>query len=161
MILLIIDMQDDFPAARSKEIVQACRREIWRARKLNASIITITYNDLDRDITPCLPRIEHALTGYNNLVSLSKLQDDGSSEIIESCNGNDLDVSLFRICGVNVDACVKATVTPLIHTYENSRFEFVYEACGCDFTSSVKSGLNLLCFDKPRTRIIYRQKAIV
>lgn len=160
MILLIIDMQEEFPTARATEVVKACRREIWRARKLQAPILTVTY-DYDDEFLPCLPEIEQALYGYDKRYATNKRDDGGSKEVIEACVRNVLDTSLFRICGVNVGACVKATVTPLIDIYENSRFEFVYEACGCDLATSVETGLNRLCCDQPRTKVVYYRSKVM
>jgi nicotinamidase-related amidase len=142
MILLIIDMQVEFFAARSKEIISACRREIRRARNLGWAIITVSYDNCGGE-SPLLPRIESSLGGYEKRFKVRKKHDDGSPEVSHVCNSHALDFSLIRVCGVNLGFCVRQTVIGLHEYFTETNFEIVFDACGCELNKEM-SLLSLL-----------------
>lgn len=150
MILLIIDVQEEFDTAHPKEVVNACRREINRAKKLNAPIITITYDGEDGPC-PNLPRVEQALSGYKKWHELNKSTDSGANEIHTRCMQEGLDTDLIRVCGVNITYCVRETVWGLYRKYPGARFEVVYDACNC---SQPKDGAMALLVSNSNGRIV-------
>jgi nicotinamidase-related amidase len=139
MNLLLIDVQRDFSAARHAALITACRREIRQARNLGIPIIALTY-----DGKPMLLRVEKAVRSYPLLYRLSKSTDSGAEEVIDLCETRGIDASFFRICGVNICACVEATVRGILKAMPETRFDFVHDACGCSVAKNKRDAFRFL-----------------
>jgi len=104
--LVIIDMQPEFAAAECVDTQDAIVCEIMRARSRCQKVLIVNYNDGGQHVES----IQEALIGYEKLTyQVDKYDDDGSRQIMDMVDMFDL-ARRFRICGVNYDACVQATV---------------------------------------------------
>jgi hypothetical protein len=115
------------------------KSEIKRAMKLNNHIIFVEYNqdyDFNEDAphSPTLDEIYSLANNYNNKGTVIKGQNDGSCEIQEYLEDKLPDV--FRVCGVNTDACVMETVSGLVEETE-STVQVIRKACGARSARSI------------------------
>ena len=106
--LVVIDMQEEFSAARNKRIQQAVIQEIQRSRAKRWPIVIVEFEESGGT----LPIIRRACKGYPRAVTVTKDYDDGSSEVLEAL-GDITKCRKVRVCGVNTEACVWATVKGL------------------------------------------------
>lgn len=136
--LVIVDMQNEFRAANGKTIIANCKREIKRAMKDNAAIIFLEYYGNG----PTKSVLSNLVDGYEWTWTETKDEDDGSLEVAVLIRKYDLDKKLIKVCGVNTDCCVKATVSGLTARFLNSSIEVIADACASDWYH--ESGLNLL-----------------
>jgi hypothetical protein len=58
-------------------------------------------------------------------------KDDGSKPVIRTLNKYRYDTDKIFVCGVNICACVRATVKGLAKNYPNSTIEILQNACNC------------------------------
>lgn len=114
--LVIIDMQPEFEASNSFITINACKREILKSKSKDEPILFVEYaDDYEWSETYCeVTSPTHAcLTelalGYKKAQFVSKMDSDGSNEVVDVINSNKLPNTL-RICGVNADCCVSDTV---------------------------------------------------
>jgi Isochorismatase family len=129
-VLVIIDMQKKFlrNVPDPWRTISATEAEIRMARADDCPIVLVKCIGEDNgDIDPA---IKQALVGYESRSCLvSKNQDDGSEEIRHACKTLRYPTSVFRLCGLNVDACVLQTAHGLCRLYPQSRVEVVKDAC--------------------------------
>ncbi len=103
--LVVIDMQEEFSAARGRRIQQEILQEIQRSRAKRWPIVIVEFEESGGT----LPIIRRACKGYRRAVTITKENDDGSSEVLEAL-GDITKCRKVRVCGVNTDACVFSTV---------------------------------------------------
>lgn len=134
--LAIIDMQENFPASRNKTTVQAVCREIGYARKRKDGILIVEYRvqkgkRLFNSDGRTHPDILKALGKYKRWYYVYKCDNDGSDEIAFACQKYRFDHSHFKICGVNLGACVLSTVKGLSNIYGEigTIIEVIKDAC--------------------------------
>lgn len=107
--LVIIDMQPSFSAARDKKTIDGVIEEI-KIAKNNSPVLVLEYVKH----SPTDLRIKKELDSISNQVEfITKRNDDGSDDIICACDDLELPKN-FRVCGVNIDACVWETVYGLM-----------------------------------------------
>lgn len=120
--LVVVDMQPQFEAAKSRRCVENVLAEIAAAKAANAAIIVLEYVNFG----PTNSRIVKAVRSYDRGYFKVKCWDDGSDEVLSMCSICQLSRS-FRVVGVNYGACVKATAIGLrSHGYH---VEVVKKAC--------------------------------
>lgn len=124
-VLVIVDMQPHFPAARDESTINGCLMQIGLWRERGWPIVVLEYEGCG----PTDARIDAALAGYDNFRRLTKPRDDGSAEVLKGCRSLDFAPDLFRICGVNINACVQSTVRGLMEKSPAVRLEIVTDAC--------------------------------
>lgn len=124
--LIVIDMQEGFHSARGKRVRENCRAEIEQAVRDNAHIIFLEWH-LYQKTFPELTKDLH-----DNVVFLSKSEDDGSRQIEREVRLNKRPTS-FKVCGINTDCCVRATVEGLTARFPMSRIEVIGRACASDW----------------------------
>lgn len=113
-VLVIVDMQPSFTAARDKKTIKNCAREILNAIRLGHHIVFLEYEGErpthDALINLCVK------ANYCRFTRVGKYEDDGSAAVF-SLLKDELSYSKakpkFTVCGVNTDACVKRTVAGL------------------------------------------------
>ncbi len=125
--LVIIDMQYGFNNANAQRTINNVIKQINLAKKENNYIIIVEY----------LPHINYKATrpeimmaiGDHAHIKVYKYLDDGSQPILDACKLHKYPTDLFRICGVNTNACVKQTIKGLFKRNSISKLEIVPAAC--------------------------------
>lgn len=148
-ILAIIDMQNRFrPANKAKTIANVVRL-CELAKQDNALILVVEYARVNwttlekiRD-TPTHDEIFRAIGAYPHSHLVLKTEDDGSQQIVETCNaiGVNLDVTPIHFCGVNYQFCVRDTVVGVVDKIGNAKkISVIKPACngprGQDYTDA-------------------------
>lgn len=123
-LLLIIDMQEQFTAAKHPPTLAACAEQIRLWMDRNWPICILEYEGSG----PTDPLLNSLLFQYWQLMRLGKETDDGSAETLRGCRAIGLDPAFIRVCGVNIGACVEDTVRGLLGKTTNP-IQVVIEAC--------------------------------
>ncbi len=127
--LVIIDMQWWFPSARESWLILNIVDRIKKYIKRNEPIIILEYTDNDNKFGQSVPEILEAVDGYKNCFFRTKMNNDGGKEVSDIMYEQDLDVSEFEVCGVNLDACVMATVVTMSWDYCNIPINIILDCC--------------------------------
>ena len=125
--LVVVDMQTEFDAANWPEVVVGVTREILEAKRKNWPILILEYRPVE-NIGYTHFALTKLLKGYSLKARIGKDDDDGSLEVIRAVRRRGFYNKKFRVCGVNTDCCVAATVMGLINRTE-SVVEVVKDAC--------------------------------
>ena len=123
--LVIIDMQWIFDAARENWLILNIVDKIKKYIERNEPIIILEYVDDGETISKILDIVR----GYENCFISEKMGDDGSEEINNIIHEQDLNVSEFEVCGVNLDACVVSTVTTMAWEYPYIPVNVILDCC--------------------------------
>ena len=107
--LVIIDMQRHFRAARPLWLIRNIVVKVKKYIERNEPIIILEYEGDG----PTVRQILKAVKMYKNCFITEKYGDDGGKELSEVIDKQDLNISEFEVCGVNLDACVVSTVTTM------------------------------------------------
>ena len=139
--LLVIDMQrgflERFSNQKEKEkVVDNCRRVVVKAIADGAEIIDINYREptsgFDMVYGPTIPEIRNLWKRYSkmskrNVKKIIKDQDGGGFPIIQA----EPQHKIFYACGINLGACVSATVDELRHEYDQEVFVIEEAVANC------------------------------
>jgi len=139
--LVIIDMQQGFWTANAKRTIDNVIKQIKLARLTNEYIIIVEYLPHTKYETT-RPEIMKAI-GNHPYIKVYKYVDDGSKSILAACKLHDYPTDLFRICGVNTNACVRLTIKGLFKKNRTSKIEIVPAACNGQLDTSIFSELKL------------------
>jgi nicotinamidase-related amidase len=144
-ILVLIDMQEKFEASLERRTIEAVQSEITLAQKDKRPIIILEYGDPNQwkypqsiyrgDTHAELMDLLLQPRRYDKLVIAEKFGNDGSALVLHWCRQLGFDTSAFRVCGVNTDACVSATVFGLAVRRPRSRIEVITDACNTSWKS--------------------------
>ena len=129
--LVIIDMQPYFDTAKDEGTLRNCVTEIRKAIKAEIPIIVVEYEDPDGNdfLGDTLPRLKRHLDKYIRTYYVKKHQDDGGYEIMNCIEDEGLGlIRKFKVCGVNICACVAETVFTLVHEWD-AEVEVIKKAC--------------------------------
>lgn len=129
--LIVVDMQEAFEAASDPNTVIGVTYEILQAKERNAGIILLEYEKCGRTHEG----YSQLLKGYRRKSRVTKEDDDGSMEVVRAARRRGFNLAHLRICGVNADCCIAATVLGLLGRLRESRIEVVKDACGWDARS--------------------------
>lgn len=124
--LVVIDMQAAFDAACNPNVVIAVTEEIVAAKHKGAPIILVEYANCG----PSHNGFYRLLRNYDKKSRIGKRDDDGSVEIIRAIRRRGFNDRWLRVCGVNADCCVAATVSGLLERLPGSHVDLVKSACG-------------------------------
>lgn len=127
--LVLVDMQPYFEAANSRRVRANCKREIEKAMDRRAAIIFVEFNNCG----PTVKSLIEMTDDYDRRFFAYKDCDDGSAEVSDVINVNGLAAKKLKVCGVNTDCCVKATVTGLTARLPNANIQVIGDACNSDY----------------------------
>lgn len=140
--LLIIDMQSQYPAAMKPETINEVVKEVVKAKENGCGIIVVEFRDEPQYRTKSSPykpthsEIMANIGPYERAHVVEKYETDGSFFIRQFLLNEkaawDFNIDNFRVCGVNTDVCVAATVNGLAEDFMDSKFFIVEKACNTD-----------------------------
>ena len=134
--LIIVDMQTYFTTARDKSTIKNVKKLIKEFIDKRRPIIVLEYYFDYRNIGHTLPCLTKILDSYDETRYVRKSDDDGADEVLECLEQNCWKVEKFKVCGVNIGACVRSTVETLTYQY-NQTVEVVKKACNGQETRSM------------------------
>ena len=142
--LVIIDMQRGFYNANALITINKVIKQIKRAKKFGDTIFVVEYTPHSSyEITR--PEVMKAIGSYPHS-RIYKCRDNGSQEILAACDSYDSRPNVFRLCGVNTNACVKLTLIGLYNLScrypEPYNLEFVPEACNGHINDTIFQKFN-------------------
>lgn len=117
-VLCVIDMQNEFPAARDSATIRNCEQEVCRAVKDNAYIIFARYISCGKT-NPVLTRLVDRRK-YPHYTHVCAKLNDKSVSILKAMYRNNIVTHKVCVCGVNTDVCVYSTVKGLYSHFENA-----------------------------------------
>lgn len=123
--LVVVDMQAGFKSANRKRVRENCLREVQKARQDGAFIIFLEltgYQSTHFDLIAAAER---------HFIILDKFSDDGSKEVEREVRRKKHSTT-FKVCGINTDCCVAATVRGLTARFPMSTIEVIADACDSD-----------------------------
>lgn len=123
--LVVVDMQSTFKAALNIDVIVGVSREIVETKARNGAIIIVEYAGCDSTHQGIL----NLLAGYRDKARVIKRDDDGSAEILSVLRRRGFYGGHLRVCGVNTDCCVAATVDGLLSRDLGMRVDVVKSAC--------------------------------
>jgi nicotinamidase-related amidase len=134
--LVIIDMQEEF-IETAQHALTGVFQAIRRAKANKSPILVVEYKSCGNT----LPEIRRALKGYSRVRTVTKFDDDGSEEISQSLRRNRFSRKL-RICGVNLDACVRSTIEGIFSDERRSHYSitllgYATYATNCDTNDEI------------------------
>lgn len=133
--LVIVDMQHGFVASRKKPVIRACEAAIAKAIQDEAAIIFVEFLGYGAS----RKTLRELTDNYYKTFVVRKGTDDGSREVSKVIKDNKLPSKIVKVCGVNTDFCVKATVRGLTSKMPRSTLEVLAKACNSNGSHS--SGL--------------------
>lgn len=129
-LLVIVDVQPDF--TRSRKLLSRVKAEILRARDAGETILflEIPYHRPrpDEPYKPTYSSLTDLVDGYEKSAVWQKMGSDGSRQVIRYLRHERLEPEVIRICGVQTDLCVLATVKGLLRRTK-TEIHVVKEAC--------------------------------
>lgn len=147
-VLIVIDMQESFPAALRPETIKNCQSLIKDAVDKNNPILFLEY-----EYNPSTLKELTSLTSkYSFVNTIRKITDGGSDNIEQFFFRCRIKPKNIIICGVNTDMCVYETVHGLAHSRANYNITVVNKACN---TPSIVGHIQAIdSMKKLRVRVI-------
>lgn len=118
-------MQPYLAASQQPDTLGAVEREIRSAIERKALIVVLEFKDSGKTHISLM----RLLRNYRRLAVSVKTTDDGSAWVTAACREHGFGMKHFRICGVNTDACVLATVLGLTDRIPDCTVALVRDAC--------------------------------
>jgi nicotinamidase-related amidase len=131
--LVVVDMQPHFNAANGRRIIKNCKRELNKAMSVHAAIVFVEYFGS----FPTVKELTNVTKHYHRVYTTYKHVDDGSEQVEQLISDWHLAAKKVRVCGVNTDCCVWATVNGLTSRLPRSTIEVVADACDSDYNHAV------------------------
>lgn len=128
-VLVVMDMQPGFKAAQDAITQWFVKQEVTRAREEGRPIIIVEYDPHEMGHT--YESITSLIEGYDRGVIIPKCDDDGSAEILRTCEAKGFMTASFRMCGVNSDACLLETIQALAEKLPACSITVPQDACNC------------------------------
>lgn len=147
--LCVVDMQTGFDAALDLDTIRACQREIVLAINRQAPVVFLEWSGSGQTLDALLNMVKN----YKWSSARIKYRDDGSDQLIKSLHEMSFNPEAlsYRVCGVNTDYCVYATVAGIRKELEKNRIEVAWPACNTSY--SKERGLKKL-LQVSRVRIL-------
>jgi nicotinamidase-related amidase len=123
-LLLIVDMQQEFPTAHKPKTIAECQKLVRQAKRNQDVIIVLEYKGYGSTLSP----IKRTIGEYPNCYFVFKTCDNGGWEVHKALTERGIKVDKILVCGVNSHACVQDTATCLAgsHGYQ---VEVIKKAC--------------------------------
>jgi nicotinamidase-related amidase len=150
--LVVVDMQSRFNAANGERVRKNCLREIMKAIKNELPIIFLEWEG--EEVT--LPELTEPCK--DNFYVETKRTDDGSTEVEKIVRRHKLPKT-FRVCGVNTDCCVRATVVGLTARFPSATIDVIADACDSDWNHT--GGLTCMSNMKNNVNVKFKEKTNV
>lgn len=131
--LCVIDMQPSFEASQDPDTMKACLDLVKKAMDDDAFIAIAQYIRYGKTDS----RITKLVGGYRHVGVCWADQDNKADAIMNLLSRNNVQTIDYHLCGVNLDACVHATIYFLMKTY---RKKLILHESACNTT-------NLLYYD--------------
>lgn len=165
--LVVIDMQPLFTA--DSNTISNVVREVMLARQRQNRIIFlwIPYFSVFQSemFAGTYPAILKAVQGYDQAHwnETTKLIQDGSREVLQTCARKDFPSKRFRLCGVNTDMCVLDTVKGLlaVNAPRIEAIEVVKDACRTSNSKTDNTKVWQLFPTDPRLTIIESEAKVL
>jgi nicotinamidase-related amidase len=130
---VIIDMQERFlqkiQIRDRYRTIGVVIEIIEEAKRRGEPIVLLQYRSADKWIGPTDPELLAHLDGYPHFVTYDKWEDNGGPEVEQACGEHNLGTEVFRLYGLNANACVLRTALGLRRRFPRSRVEVVKDAC--------------------------------
>ena len=130
--LLIVDMQTGFATAQDEDTIRGCMEAIKVARKDDLPIFVLEFENNGNT----LRKLQDCMGSHEAVYYVMKDQDDGGYAVMEHIEARA--IKEFRVCGVNIDACVKRTVHTLVNDYDK-QIRIIKDACNGNVYNGGKS----------------------
>lgn len=128
--LVVVDMQPGFLASLKEETLLAVERQIRLAVSRGWSVVLLELDPWRNG--PTHERLTKLLDGYQRQTTRVKSVSCGAIQVQDACEDLWLPTRFFRVCGVNSDLCVRATVLGMHVRYPGSGIRVIREACNTD-----------------------------
>lgn len=133
--LVIIDMQSGFHTANAHRTISNVIKQVKRAKKFKENILVVEYlPHVNYEATR--PEIMRSIGSYPH-IKVYKYRDDGSQPILEACKYHSYPTDIFRVCGVNTNACILDTLKGLFRRNKTSKLEVVPAACNGHYGNDI------------------------
>jgi nicotinamidase-related amidase len=123
--LVIVDMQWDFSSSREDWLIQNIIKVIKGYVKRNEPIIVLEYEGHGSTHQ----KIKALIKDYEKVYIRTKYNDDGGEEVGCIVHNHGLEVDEWEVCGVNLDACVVATVITMARDFCKSIITVLGDCC--------------------------------
>jgi len=135
--LIIIDMQPDFQASKSRGLRGNIKNELRKAIQNDCDVIFVEF---DNHFSKTYSSLTKIVRNKNNVFFVSKEKISGGQSIANVVNLNGLSKT-FRISGVQTECCVMSTVTDLSKLFPGSKIEVIQNCCA-SFVSPLNHRVN-------------------
>ena len=123
--LVVIDMQEEF-AVSAKKVIEPCYEEILNAKRRREHIAQVEYSMCGWTYA----KIDDAIAYYSKRILVTKNCNSAAANLKRAIARRKLPIPRhFRICGVNTNWCVRATIEDLARTYPKSKISLLSHAC--------------------------------
>lgn len=130
--LVIVDMQPGYTFdCKNPQLLASVLQEIEAAMKLGWAVIALEVAPWKMGETD--DAIKALIRGYKRFQVKRKSTDDGSCEVIETCDKYGFDKENFRVVGVYIDACVVDTAVSLVERLSRATVRVIKSACSTNF----------------------------
>jgi|SaaInlV_165m_DNA_1040744.scaffolds.fasta_scaffold133393_1 nicotinamidase-related amidase len=126
--LVVVDMQPQFKASNIPNVIVGVTREILDAKRRKSGIIFLEYTPTE-SLGRTHDGFSSLIRGYRAKARVTKKNDDGSKQVVDALRRRGFASHTLRICGVNTECCVAATVNGLVERLDKTRIEVVKDAC--------------------------------
>lgn len=158
--LIVIDMQPAFEA--SGQVLRPVLEIITKAQKRESDIIVVEYDLTDRDRYSETEKVTHKaitkqLKKYRKKHLVIKERNDGSSEVFNYMQKNEIPHQIVQVCGVNTSACVKETVWGLYQYDAIKKIQLLIKGCADNYLSNAQALRNFFPKEarKPKIKVVY------
>lgn len=111
-VFVFVDMQFEFGPSQEPWLIRNVQREILAAKRRGSPVIECRMDWAGPSYTVLT---DHLYGGaYKRYALAQKRIESGAPAILDTCLEHGFKTDRFRVCGVNLDACLKLTVLGLI-----------------------------------------------
>jgi nicotinamidase-related amidase len=122
-------MQWIWKASRKRALIKNIHKKVLQYRENKDLIIFVEYHSakdaIDDSYGRTIKKLRKAVVGYYNYALVVKTEKDGSENLVEFFEENDIYPTEFEVCGVQTSACVYETVVNLAELFTNMFFKMV------------------------------------
>lgn len=123
--LVIIDMQHTFDASRKTTVRRNVMKLVNKFIRSRRWVIVVEYAGCGSTYDTIINK----LSGYSKSIIVTKMNNDGSKEVLAACLDNKIRPDTFILCGVYTTMCVHDTAVGLSERGKNVLVRI--DACSC------------------------------